>query len=86
MKSLIILILSGLMLLSATGCQTNDSPKDYQVVSLSGELPRHVGCKILRADAIYAAIYTKVFGPASREECERWVRRNCKEPATPSQP
>ena len=34
-------------------------------------------CKIIREDEIYAAIYSQVYGPASRDECEKWVAGNC---------
>jgi hypothetical protein len=50
------------------------------------------GCKIFPEDAIILAIYSRVHGPASYEECERWVKKNCrseaggqpKNPATPT--
>lgn len=35
-------------------------------------------CRVIRATDVYAAIYTQVYGPASRAECEAWAARNCK--------
>ncbi len=46
----------------------------YIVIRLTtGEGP----CKIIREDELYAAIYSQVYGPASRDECEKWVAGSC---------
>jgi hypothetical protein len=36
-------------------------------------------CKIVAEDANYPAIYSQVYGPASYDECERWIAENCVE-------
>lgn len=35
-------------------------------------------CIVVKADALIAATHRKVFGPATKEICERWKRQNCK--------
>ena len=35
-------------------------------------------CIVEEADAILPAIYSRVYGPASREECETWQAMNCR--------
>ena len=52
--------------------------KQYIVIARTGASgSKRSGCRILEADAVYAAIYSKVFGPASRGQCEKFVRDNC---------
>lgn len=38
---------------------------------------KYKGCSIIPENAPYLMIYTKVFGPTSRSECEKWVAENC---------
>ena len=40
-------------------------------------------CKVIPDSNLYAAIYTRMFGPASRAECDAWVRDHCSEAAPP---
>lgn len=53
-------------------------PKQWDVIALtvsSGGNER--GCSIVPSGAPYPAIYSRVFGPASKEECEKWRKDNC---------
>jgi len=34
-------------------------------------------CSVVKADASYLATHNPVFGPASYEECEKWLKENC---------
>ena len=47
---------------------------EFIVIALTGTLTQ---CSILPKDAIYPAIYTQVFGPATRAECQEWIKDNC---------
>ena len=38
---------------------------------------KYRGCRVVPEGSSYAKIYGEVFGPASREECDRWVAENC---------
>lgn len=35
------------------------------------------GCSVLPHDAMYPAIYSQAFGPASYEDCTKWITNNC---------
>ena len=35
------------------------------------------GCIVAPADAMIVATHRKVFGPASKSECENWRKQNC---------
>lgn len=56
-----------------------EGPGDrFIVIALTAsEGEKHEGCRIVGEDSRYPAIYSPVFGPASRGECERWVSGNC---------
>ena len=49
----------------------------YAVYSLSGSLPQYTGCIIVREGDMVLAIYSRAFGPDSRDNCERFVAENC---------
>lgn len=50
----------------------------YQVIALlSSQDGKNTGCRIIPTDQFFPAIFRKVFGPASREACERYVNDNC---------
>lgn len=50
----------------------------FIVIALTGSAgEKHQGCRVVPEDSAYPAIYSPVFGPASREECENWVQENC---------
>ncbi|MEN3158529.1 hypothetical protein ABC502_09125 [Alkalimonas sp. NCh-2] len=34
-------------------------------------------CKVIHENESYLMTYTLVFGPASKEECEHWVKESC---------
>jgi hypothetical protein len=56
----------------------NGAGKQFIVIALSASAgDKHQGCSIVSEDASYPAIYSQVFGPASREHCERWIGENC---------
>jgi hypothetical protein len=46
----------------------------YNVIALTGT---NTECSIVPEDAIYPAIYSKVYGPASHDDCKAWVATNC---------
>ena len=57
--------------------QKNPQPQKFDsyvvIQKLGGEGP----CRIIPEGEPHEAIYHKVFGPASRDECKEWVERNC---------
>jgi hypothetical protein len=46
-------------------------------LSETSEDVRHIGCRIVPKDAIYPAIYSRVFGPASLAQCRAWLNGHC---------
>lgn len=38
---------------------------------------KHKGCRVVPDGDPYVAIYSQVFGPASRQECEKWMADHC---------
>ena len=54
------------------------APKKFIVIALttSGS-DGHKGCSVVASDAVYPAIYSKVYGPASKEKCDKWLIENC---------
>lgn len=56
-------------------------PSQFIVIALSASAGRNpTGCSVIPANAMYPAIYSSVFGPASKAECENWARLNCASP------
>jgi hypothetical protein len=53
--------------------------RGYVVVSttLSGDVKKYGGCKVIPSGDVYPAIYRQVYGPASKRDCEKWVAANC---------
>lgn len=50
----------------------------FIVIALTGSgADKHQGCRVLPEGTAYLAIYSEVFGPASRGECDQWVAENC---------
>jgi len=49
----------------------------FSVYVLTGRINPTQKCFIWPADAPVLSIYSKVFGPASRAECEKYVKENC---------
>jgi hypothetical protein len=55
-----------------------DEPSQYRVIALtSSPAGSPTGCSVIPADAPYLAIYSSVFGPASKADCENWRQQNC---------
>lgn len=50
----------------------------FIVVALTGSAAgSSTGCSILPKDAVYPAIYSKVYGPDTYDACKAWVAGNC---------
>ena len=55
----------------------------YVVIALTGTTgKKYHDCKVIPHGDVYAAIYSQVFGPASRKDCEKWSASNCGGKAT----
>jgi len=53
----------------------------FQVIALTvSEGEKHQDCSVIPVGAEYAAIYSRVFGPATEDACREWVRENCECP------
>lgn len=51
---------------------------EYRVIALTGAPDGNTtGCSIIPADAPYLAIYSSVYGPATKSSCESWRTSNC---------
>lgn len=37
-----------------------------------------IDCEIIPEGAYYPAMYLRVFGPATRDECQQWIDTNCR--------
>lgn len=58
-----------------------EEPTEYRVIALTASLQGgSVGCSVIPADAPYSAIYTSVYGPASKADCETWLNTHCVSP------
>ena len=59
--------------------QSNSSAEDrFKVIALTVSVgDKHEDCSVIKADAVFPTIYSEVFGPASLEECEKWLQENC---------
>ena len=64
------------------GCGTTDPSKEYKtyIVIASSSSPRQQ-CQVISKDAQYAAIFSRVYGPQTKENCESWVAKNCQRKA-----
>jgi hypothetical protein len=52
--------------------------RGYVVISTTlEEAKKYEGCKVIPYGDVYPAIYRQVYGPASKPECEKWVKANC---------
>jgi len=51
-----------------------EATSEFIVIAVTGTKNR---CSIIPKDALYLAIYSKVYGPASYDECKAWVASNC---------
>lgn len=50
--------------------------KKYVVAARVGT--EYKDCLVAPADALIMATHRQVYGPDTRENCERWKRRNCR--------
>ena len=58
--------------------KSGDRERGYIVISKTLEDARkYEGCKVIPSGDIYPAIYRQVHGPASKRDCEKWVKSNC---------
>lgn len=56
----------------------NKESEEYRVIALTGSTTKHsIGCSVIPADAPHLAIYSSVYGPASKAECEQWRHSHC---------
>lgn len=44
----------------------------------AGVETKYEDCLVVPADAMIIATHRKVFGPDTKENCEKWKRENCK--------
>src|ERR1043165_6257604 len=52
------------------------APADEQFIVVA-KTGTNTGCRSYPEDAMYLAIYSKVYGPASYESCKKWKADNC---------
>jgi hypothetical protein len=51
---------------------------EYVVISLTaGQPPNYMGCQIVPANAVYPAIYSRRYGPATHADCAQWISQHC---------
>ncbi len=61
-----------------TGKSNPSTENQFIVIALTASAgDNYQDCSVIKADAVYPAIYSPVFGPASLAECEKWLRENC---------
>jgi hypothetical protein len=53
----------------------NEDKTQYIVAAMVGT--KYEDCIVAAEDDMIIGTHTRVFGPASREECERWRDENC---------
>ncbi len=58
--------------------QVQQEPEQYRVIALNASVGEgYQGCSVIPADAYYPAIYSSVFGPFVKAECDKWLMGNC---------
>ncbi len=58
--------------------QVQKEPENFIVIALTASTgDNYEGCSVIPADALYLGIYSSVYGPASKAECEKWLIENC---------
>jgi len=58
--------------------EVQQEPEQYRVIAQTASTgDDYQGCSVIPADAFYIAIYSSVFGPATKAECDKWVMENC---------
>lgn len=54
----------------------NEDSEQFIVIALTGTC---TGCSIIEKGNLYLDIYSEVYGPASYDACEGWVKSYCSE-------
>lgn len=54
-----------------------EKPSHIVIALTGGGGEKYVGCRVIPEGTPYPAINSQVYGPASREECEEWMKNNC---------
>jgi len=59
--------------------KSNSSPENqFIIIARTASVgDKHQDCLLIKADAPCPATHNQVFGPASRKECEKWLREDC---------
>ncbi len=53
----------------------------YIVAALTASLPKYEQCIVAKETDVINTTHTKVFGPDSKEVCDKWAAENCGKPA-----
>lgn len=51
--------------------------REYRVASRVNGGKKHEDCIVYGPDEVIPATHRNVFGPSTRQECERWAAENC---------
>ena len=52
--------------------------KGHIVIALTASIgKKYEECKVIAQGDPFAGIYSKVFGPESQKDCEKWMAANC---------
>ena len=55
----------------------NDRQRAYVVIALTASAGKKCeDCKVIPRGDVYPAIYSQLYGPASRRDCEKWRNAN----------
>jgi hypothetical protein len=67
------------MYVSVYDVSSAKNPIEYIVIAFTAfaDDKKQIGCSIVDKDTIFPMIYSKVFGPASKGDCEAYVAKNC---------
>ncbi|HEX8338500.1 MAG TPA: hypothetical protein VF621_17410 [Pyrinomonadaceae bacterium] len=59
--------------------KSEERRRGYVVISttLSGDVKKYGGRKVIPSGDVHPAIYRQVYGPAGKRDCEKWVAANC---------
>jgi hypothetical protein len=56
----------------------DDRERGYIVIALTTSTgKKYEDCKVIPHGDLFPTIYSQVFGPASRKDCEKWMAANC---------
>lgn len=56
----------------------SDEPVQFRVTAFTTLYEgKPTGCSVIPADAPYLGIYSSMYGPATKTECENWRQKNC---------